>query len=196
MTIGPPGVGKSFFARQFAETFNAPLISFDEIRYELFNEIAYTSDEDIIVARVAGLQLRELLRTKKTIIIDGGHNPKISRTELEKVVKKSGYDVLNIWVQADEKTARTRSTRRSQAREEDRYNRSLSDDEFASHARKFTAPTRYESVVVISGRHTYPSQARTVLKRLAGNHENTQTTPPVKRPVSGASRSGRSVRVQ
>ena len=58
VTIGHPGAGKSFFARQFADTFRAPLISFDEIRHELFNEISHSSDEDIIVARVAGLQLQ------------------------------------------------------------------------------------------------------------------------------------------
>ena len=102
VTIGHPGAGKSFFARQFADTFRAPLISFDEIRHELFNEISHSSDEDIIVARGAGLQLRELLKTKRTILIDGGHNPKISRIELAKLAREAGYSVLYVWVQTDE----------------------------------------------------------------------------------------------
>ena len=182
--IGTPGSGKSFFARRFAETFNAPLISFDEIRFELFNDITHSEDEDFVVARVAGMQLRELLRTKKTIVIDGGHNPKVNRAELAKIVKRAGYDVLNVWVQADERTARSRSLRRKEDVDDDRFNRPLSDEEFYAHARTFTPPSKYESYVVISGRHTYPAQARTVLKKLVTSHDTKSPEPP-KRPESG-----------
>lgn len=177
VTVGPPGSGKSFFARQFAETFNAPLISFDEIRSELFNDISYTADEDIIVARIAGLHLRELFKTKKTIVIDGGHNPKVSRMELSKIARTQGYSVLNIWVQTDERTARTRATRRSSKNSFDVYNRALSDQEFEIHAKKFTPPSQQEVFVVISGRHTYAAQARTVLKKMVVPHEAPKVTP-------------------
>lgn len=183
VTIGPPGAGKSFFARQFAETFNAPLISFDEIRSELFNEISHSSDEDLIVARVAGLQLRELFKTKKTIVIDGGHNPKVSRMELARVARDKGYGILNVWVQTDERTARTRSLRRNNSNTFDQHNRSLSDDEFVAHAKKFTPPSAGETYVVISGRHTYPVQARTVLKKMVVPHDqNTPTSQQQQRP--------------
>lgn len=177
VTIGPPGGGKSFFARQFTETFGAPLISFDEIRYELFNDVTYTPDEDIIVARVAGLQLRELMKTKKTILIDGGHNPKVSRVELAKVARANGYGVMNIWVQTDERTARVRSTRRGRGKH-DQFNRALSDAEFESQAKKFTPPSKFEPYVVISGRHTYNSQARIVLKKMIPENETTTETKP------------------
>ena len=181
VTIGPPGAGKSFFARQFAESFNAPLVSFDEIRAELFNDISYTNDEDLIVARVAGLQLRELLRTKKSIVIDGGHNPKISRLELSRIAREKGYSVLNVWVQTDERTARSRATKRTAATQAASFNRPLSDHEFETHAKKFTPPNQQEVYVVISGRHTYPAQARTVLKKMIPNHEPAQ---PKERPAS------------
>lgn len=177
VTIGHPGAGKSFFARQFAETFNAPLISFDEIRSELFNDITYTPDEDVIVARVAGLQLRELFKTKKTVIIDGGHNPKISRTELRKVARQQGYDVLNVWVQTDKQTSYNRATRRNPKNERDSLNRSLNDQEFVGQSGKFTPPSDQEVFVVISGKHTYPTQARIVLKKMVPPHENKETAP-------------------
>lgn len=190
VTIGPPGAGKSFFARRFAEMFNAPLVSFDEIRYELFNDITFSDDENTIVARIAGLQLRELLRTNKTIIIDGGHNPKVSRIELGKLARSKNYNVLYIWVQSDEKTARDRSLRRSTKREDDTFNRSLTQDEFTSMARKFTPPSQYESFVVISGRHTYGTQAKTVLKNMVTPRDTTKkdisvTTPPKQTPGRG-----------
>lgn len=184
VAIGHPGAGKSFFARQFAETFNAPLISFDEIRSELFNELTYTSDEDIIVARVAGLQLRELFKTKKTVVIDGGHNPKVSRIELKKIAKQHGYDVLNVWVQTDKQTSYNRATRRKGNSDRDSFNRSLSDQEFVAHTGKFTPPSEQETFVVISGKHTYPAQARTVLKKMIPSHES-KPTNPVRQQTAG-----------
>lgn len=182
--IGLPGAGKSFFGRRFAETFNAPLISFDEIRTELFNEISHSSDEDVIVSRMAGLQLRELLKTKKTIVIDGGHNPKISRMELNKLAHARKYDTLYVWVQADERITHSRSLHRSAKKDDDVYNRSLTADEFTSQVKKFTAPGNRESFVVISGHHTFATQAKTVLKKLTASHNTPRSIP--KHPSSAS----------
>ena len=173
VAIGLPGAGKSFFARQFAETFGAPLISYDEIRYELFNEIGYTAEMDEIVARIASLQLRELMKTKKTIVIDGGHNPKVNRAELAKLARTASYDIMNVWIQTDERTAYARSIKRGRGKF-DIFNRSLSEDEFIALAKKFTPPSNYEKYVVISGRHTYASQARIVLKKMVPIHAPVQ----------------------
>lgn len=178
--IGLPGAGKSFFSRRFAEAFGAPLISFDEIRKEIFSEMSHSSDEDTIVARVAGLELRELLKTKKTIVIDGGHNPRVSRMELNKLAHSNKYDTLYVWVQADERIARSRSLHRRPKKEDDAYNRSLTIDEFTSQAKKFTAPSNREAFVVVSGHHTFATQAKTILKKIAVSHNTPRNIP--KRP--------------
>ena len=132
-------------------------------------------------ARVAGLQLRELFRTLKTLIIDGGHNPRVSRTELARIARAAGYNVLFVWVQADETTARARSIKRSSKNEDDAFNRALSHEEFDYQLRKFTAPTEFEKYVVISGRHNFPSQAKIVLKKLVVPYSEPKLEP-IKQP--------------
>lgn len=185
VTIGLPGAGKSYFARRFADIFNAPVVSFDEIRFELFNEMTFSSDENAIVSRVAAMQLRELMRTRKTIIIDGGYNPKVSRMELAKLAKDAGYTILYAWIQTDSKTARQRSLRRKPSNDDDRHNRSLTAEEFELHMKKFTEPSGYEKYIVISGRHNFPSQARIVLKRMLGPREDIQIRPDQQQKPKG-----------
>ncbi len=115
-------------------------------------------------------------------MIDGGHNPRVSRIELSKVARKFDYDILYIWVQTDEKTTRARSLKRNPNNEMDYYNRALTIEEFDRQYRKFTEPNNIEHFVVISGRHTYATQARIVLKRLANNHEVPRKEPPQRIP--------------
>lgn len=79
MVVGVPGAGKSFFAKQFSETFSAPLVSYDALRTELYAEEPYDKQQSEIVDKIANLQLKELLKTKKTIIIDGLTNTRKDR---------------------------------------------------------------------------------------------------------------------
>ena len=164
--IGAPGSGKSFFARQFAETFNAPIVSYDHIRSTLFDKPEYNGEQEGYVYNLAYQQLSELLKTEKTIIVDGGHNVRTDRTALIKRAHQAGYDTLTVWVQTDEATSRVRATRRSNRRQGDTYNASLNDQQFARLTREVTVPAAHEPFIVISGKHTYASQAKVVLKKL------------------------------
>ncbi len=166
MVIGVPGAGKSFFARQFATTFSTPLVSYDYIRSRLFDTPDYSNREESMVYSLAGEQITELLKTEKTIIIDGGLNNKGDRASLAKLAAGAGYGCLVIWVQTDTAASKLRATRRSTKRPGDALNASLTTAQFNALSQELTPPGPQEQFVVISGKHTFATQAKAVLKKL------------------------------
>jgi predicted kinase len=167
IVVGLPGSGKSFFATQFATTFNVSLVSEDKIRWMLFAHHTYNDNENAIVKQVADMMVAELFKTKKTFVLDGGYNDRAARATLATAAKKAGYKVLTIVVQTDSPTAERRSAKRSAKKSGDRYNQALTVDSFAAQAKTYQAPLRTDkTVVVISGKHTYSTQARIILKKM------------------------------
>lgn len=169
MVVGPPGVGKSFFSRQFSDTFGAPWVNVDRLRHELFSEPNFSNDEQDILQRLVEYQAGELLKTKRSFLLDGCCNTRVQRQRIEKLAKEHGYGTLVIWVQTDPATSKWRATKRNPKRTDDQYSVSLTSEQFTTFARRFTPPTR-EHYVVISGKHTYSTQAKMVLRKLAGPH--------------------------
>lgn len=164
--VGLPGAGKSFFADQFAKTFGAALISYDKIRWTLFAHHTYSKDENQIVDQVARIILDELFRVKHTFIIDGGCNSLAERRELENTARRNGFRILVIDVQTDEATCKRRATKRNSKNEGDRYKQSLTPAQFDAAIKTYNEPEASDNVVVISGKHTYKTQAKMVLRRM------------------------------
>lgn len=173
MVVGIPGSGKSHFARQFAEVFNAPLVSFDEIRHLLFSDPQFSRDEETIIVRVMRLQILQLLKTNSTFLVDGGVNTRMARYALEKIASGGEYGFLTIWVQTDVDTAAYRSTNRSKKRQGDSLNTSMSDAIFENHVTRINPPDAKENHIVISGKHTFAAQAKTVLRKIVVPREST-----------------------
>lgn len=178
VVVGIPGSGKSFFADKFAATFHAPLVSYEKIA-------VYLGQEAPEAEPIARDQLDELLKTKQTIIVDGIADNRTVRSELARAAKTAGYEMLLVWVQTDPATARTRSSRKST----ETYSRILKGEEYDHAARRFVAPTAVEKPVVISGKHTYATQAKVVLKKLSEPRANISkhVTAPV-RPTQDSRR--------
>ncbi len=171
LIVGNPGAGKSFFARQFSETFDAPVVSVDRIRFELFATPTYSNDENDLVSRVSGYFIEELLKTKRSFVVDGGCNARTDRTNLMQLAKKAGYATPIIWVQTDLATCRTRALKRQPAKSvDDKFSPRLTEQLFESLVKHFTEPAR-EKHVVISGKHTYGTQAKMVLRKLVADRE-------------------------
>lgn len=167
--VGLPGSGKSFFAEKFADTFHAPYVNRQKIG-------KLTSEN---IDALAHLQATELLKTNQSFIFEGASDTRAERTILAKLAKEAGYEPLFLWVQVDTLTARDRSSTGKHA--------SLSPETFEQLSKRFTPPNNVEKPLVISGKHTYASQAKVVLKKLSSPRAEISNHPiaPARTPQSG-----------
>ncbi len=180
--VGIPGAGKTYFAEQFAETFGAPFIEYDAIRAQLTQHPSYSREEDATVARLARHQLGELLKTNHPIIFEGGCESRTDRTALIRFVQEFGYQPMLIWIQTEPATA----MRRAVLGVRGHSNRLIPEERFNSLVRRFTPPSNAERPVVLSGKHTYTSQSRAILRHLAQaghDHLFTSNDPSIVRPA-------------
>jgi shikimate kinase len=152
--IGIPGAGKSTFAEHFADTFQAPIVSETKLQrqYDLSDTEAETLRDTI---------LNEYMKTHRTVLIDGGLEAKDKREALVRKLIKSGYRPLIVWVQTDTTEAFRRASRPFPA------GSSIDTETFERLLDVFQAPGEKEKMVVISGKHTYASQLKIILKQLA-----------------------------
>jgi predicted kinase len=149
VTIGIQGSGKSFFAKKFADTFNAPFL--DESLFIHSTKDSSTANE------LQRTILSEMLKTGRSIVIEQSFSTRSERTELTSVLRKAGYVPLYVWVQVDTDTAFSRSTRLT----------GISAEDYKASMRKFSPPHPTEKPLVISGKHTFATQAKAVLKKLS-----------------------------
>ena len=162
--VGIPGSGKSYFAEKFAETFHTPYVSREKLN-DLVGEAAPFIDDLLYY------QVTELFKTRQSILIEGAGETRVERLEIAKWANKAGYETLLVWVQTDPATARSRYKKE---------NKRASADEYEKRMQNFVAPIGVERPVVISGKHTYATQAKVVLKKLSEPRKETSTlaAPP------------------
>lgn len=172
--LGIPGSGKTTFAERFADTFQAPFVNQTKLR----REFELTDDKAWALRQ---LILNEYAKTHRTLLIEGGVETKASRAELIKDLAKAGYKPLLVWVQTDTVESRRRALKPYPV------GSGISDDEFTETLNAFEVPTQQEQPIVISGKHTYVSQLKIVLKHLA-----TTPTTPVKKPIEKPTSAARS----
>lgn len=162
--VGIPGSGKSFFAHKFAETFHAPYLDQSTIE-------AVVADPQK-TAELTDHFLRELVKTNQSIILEVECDTRQARTQLAKNLRSAGYTPLFVWVQVDAATARLRSQKA----------RKMTKEQFDQRLKRFSSPHPTENPLVISGKHTYASQATLVLKKLSAPRADisTHTSAPVR----------------
>lgn len=144
MMVGLPGSGKTFFAAQFAKSLGIPFVD--------MNELSGYCQDAAGAAVVSKSFLQEIAKTRQPFIYEGDSNTRARRSEFARLVRERGYRPVIVWVQTDITTACRRSLK----------NRRLTKEAFDYYAQHFSEPTQQEDYCVISGKHTYNSQARVV----------------------------------
>lgn len=163
--IGIPGAGKTAFAERFSKTFQAPFINQRAIQFDL--DVSSDTAE-----KITRLMFSELTKTNRTIIYEGDTATKTSRAALIKQVVAAGYQPLIVWVQTESLEAKRRATRKQ------KDGSALTEEAFDQAIRRFSPPTVQDKAVVISGKHTYASQLKIVLKRIAGEQRPSDSDTP------------------
>ena len=86
MMVGLPGSGKTFFAQQFAETFNAPFIN-----------AAYVEErgrDEEASSELNAMFLGEIARTNQTFIYEGDSLSRTHRTDFARWARMHNYQPL------------------------------------------------------------------------------------------------------
>ena len=157
VVVGLPAAGKSFFAEQFSEMFQAPYLDFGRFRSAVSDEHQATE--------LANDTFLQLTKTHQTVVIEGIGDKLIERRDIVRVAHKKGYDVLFVWVQTDPQTTEHRAVHAKAA--------TMTLDEYDERRQQFQPLQKTEKSVVISGKHTYATQAKTVLKKLVSGRTDT-----------------------
>lgn len=163
--VGIPGSGKSTFAEHFADTFKAPIINESRIAFEA-NLSAKQAEAATVVF------LNEVLKTNRTLLVEAANLTKTKRNKLVTTITKAGYRSLIVWVQTETTEAKRRALKAKPA------GSSLTSSEFDTAVRTFPAPLAQDKATVISGKHTYATQLKVVLKQLAGSRPDMHIEPP------------------
>lgn len=175
LMVGIAGAGKTFFAEQFSNTFKAPLVSAAAIA-SIFGKTKLPAK---IMNALIDQQMKELFKSRQSFIVDGHADTKVERLALMNIARKHDYEVLIIWVQTEPATAKQRAIK---AAKTEPHRRVGTAEQHEAALKRFAAPHASEKPIVISGKHTYATQAKMVLRKLAEPRADisVHTTAPVR----------------
>lgn len=104
---GQVATGKTRFARILSEKLNIPLISKDDIKEILFDEIGYSdrkwSKKLGIACYKIMYQMVEQFILKTSIILESNFNSDISSIEISRLQKKYKFKIIQLFLYADPK---------------------------------------------------------------------------------------------
>lgn len=165
MLYGFPGSGKSYFARQLAEHMQIAHIQGDRIRGELFSEPRYDKQENTIVSQLMNYMTEEFLSAGVSVIYDESVYRGSQRMAVRDMARRKQATPLLVWLQIDADSSYARLPKRDRRRTEDKYSRDYTEQSYARMLSNMQNPNN-EDFIVISGKHTFPSQKSAVFKRL------------------------------
>lgn len=165
LLYGFPGAGKTTFANQLTNSLDCAHVHGDRIRYELFEEPRYDEQEDGIIKQLMDYMTEEFLKAGISVIYDANMSRKTERHEIRELARKKHAKTLLVWFQLDPDTAYSRTKKRDRRKSEDKYAFDYTESEFREYASRMQHPAPTEDYVVVSGKHTYPSQKSSLFKK-------------------------------
>lgn len=166
MLYGFPGSGKTYFARKLSETINLAYISNDRIRGELFEKPRYDKAEDTIVQHLMEYMAEEFLSSGVSVIMDMNAAMATQRKTLRELARKKRAKSLLVWFQIDADSAYARIAHRDKRRSDYKFSRSFDRTSFDAYISNTQHPADNEEYVVLSGKHSWPMQQSSILRKL------------------------------
>lgn len=148
LVFGAPCSGKTTFSEQFATQFNATFYDLDSLQQE------HNLSRQFILLLVS-----EIAKTGATLVLEGGNDTEKDRKELVEILRNAGYTPTLIWIQTDVSTIRMRLKNKLKSVEK-------AKQVYEARVKALEAPSNAEAPIVLSGKHTYPTQLKQVLTQL------------------------------
>ncbi|MFZ1324221.1 MAG: ATP-binding protein [Candidatus Saccharimonadales bacterium] len=167
LLYGFPGAGKTYFARQFNEAFEAAHLEQDRIRAQLFETPKYTKQENFALNRIMEYMTGEFLSAGISVIYDMNALRVSQRRALRDLARKHKAASLVVWFQVDADTAFVRNHKRDRRKHDDRYAVGYDVEAFKQLVSYMQHPEPTEDFVVVSGKHSFAGQLSSTLKKLA-----------------------------
>lgn len=178
---GFPGSGKSYVARQLGESLGVVVVNADRIRAELFEQPRYDRQENMIVSHLMNYMTEEFLKAGVSVIYDTNVMRQAQRRELRELTRRNHAEGLLIWLQIDTESAFARTQKRDRRTSDDKYAMAHTRETFDNFLNYMQNP-KNEDFMVISGKHSFPTQKNAIMNRLY--HQGILTTGDVTSSVA------------
>jgi predicted kinase len=162
---GFPGSGKSYVARNLANSVNMAHVSADRIRSELFRNPRYDAQENAVVLHLMNYMSEEFLDAGVSVIYDTNAARAGQRRSLRELARHHKADYLLVWLQIDADSAFARIQNRDRRTADDRYAQDHNQDSFNTLTAAMQNP-QDEDYMVISGKHAFITQKNSIISRL------------------------------
>jgi shikimate kinase len=147
--FGAPCSGKTTFAEKFSKQFNAPYLDYstldapEEYRRKMFLTI-----------------LEHVTKSRQALVIEGGADTLVDRKEIKDLLEKCDYAPAVAWIQTDITTIKKRLTQKLK-------DPTAAKNEYAEAVETLEAPGEKEKPIILSGKHTFSAQLKTLLSKLS-----------------------------
>ena len=108
MVLGLPGVGKSYFARRFAESIEAVHINSDIIRKQIIKQPTYTKEEKALIYDEMFDSVTRFLESGSIVVVDATFSRKEHRLRYFNYVDEQELNLKLIKIEANEDVVRER----------------------------------------------------------------------------------------